>query len=59
MRLLTEAEERKRQELSFIENANFTSNEEAMGVSPNSYISANRMPNKPGSRVRSPIKEAS
>lgn len=29
-----------------------------MGVSPNAYVSQNRMPRKPGSRARSPVKEA-
>lgn len=57
MSLLKAAELKKQQELSFIENANYTSNEEAMGVSPNSYVQANRMPGNNLEAMQSPVKE--
>jgi hypothetical protein len=48
----------KKEEIEFAENAFYTSNEEGMGVSPNAFISQNRMP-KPARRTKSPAIEAS
>lgn len=55
-RRLQEVEDKKRKDIEFVENAFYTSNEEGMGVSPNSYEGQNRMP-RPGNRVRSPPRE--
>lgn len=55
---LQEVEEKRQNELAFVENAFYTSNEEGMGVSPNSYEGQNRMP-RPGHRAKTPPKDAS
>lgn len=34
----------KKDEIEFVENAFYTSNEDGMGVSPNQYVDQNRMP---------------
>ena len=47
------AEEQRRNDLYFVENAFYTSNEEGMGVSPNTFEGQNRMP-RPGNRSRTP-----
>ena len=49
-------EETRKKDLAFVENAFYTSNEEGMGVSPNSYEQQNKMP-RPGNRPRSPPKD--
>lgn len=36
-RRLKEVEKKKKQDLAYVENAFYTSNEEGMGVSPNNY----------------------
>ena len=53
MKRLQETEDLRRQDLDFVENAFYTSNEEGMGVSPNTFEHHNRMP-RPGTRSRSP-----
>ena len=47
----------KKDELEFAENAFYTSNESGMGVSPNNFISQNRMPIKPSSKPKDPAKK--
>ena len=54
---LRAAEERRKREIDFVENAFYTSNEEGMGVSPGTFDAKNKMPKRPGSKVRSPKKE--
>jgi len=53
---LRDVEEKRQKDLDFVENAFYTSNEEGMGVSPNSYEGQNRMP-RPGHRVKTPPKD--
>ena len=48
----------KKEEIEFAENAFYTSNEDGMGVSPNAFISQNRMP-KPSHRAKSPAIQTS
>jgi len=57
MERLKAAEERKRRDIEFVEHAFYTSNEEAMGVTPANFDDKNRMPKRPGTKSRSPIKE--
>ena len=54
---LKAAEERKKRDIDFVENAFYTSNEEGMGVSPGTFDAQNRMPKRPGTKARSPRKE--
>ena len=54
---LRAAEDRKRRDIDFVENAFYTSNEEGMGVSPGTFDAQNRMPKRPGTKSRSPKKE--
>lgn len=54
---LKAAEERKKRDIEFVENAFYTSNEEGMGVSPGAFDAQNRMPKRPGTKSRSPRKE--
>lgn len=54
---LKAAEERKKRDIDFVENAFYTSNEEGMGVSPGAFDAQNRMPKRPGTKSRSPRKE--
>jgi len=53
---LAEVEAKRQKDLAFVENAFYTSNEEGMGVSPNSYEGQNRMP-RPAHRVKTPPKD--
>lgn len=48
------AQDKKKRDVEFVENAFYTSNEEGMGVSPGTFDEKNRMPRRPGSKVRSP-----
>jgi len=43
---LQDVEEQRQKDREFVEQAFYTSNEEGMGVSPNSYEGQNRMPRK-------------
>ena len=54
---LRAAQEKKKRDIDFVENAFYTSNEEGMGVSPGTFDEKNRMPRRPGSKVRSPKRE--
>ena len=47
----------KKEELEFAENAFYTSNEDGMGVSPNNFVSQNRMPTKPSNKPKDPSRE--
>ena len=57
MERLKSAEERKLRDIEFVEHAFYTSNEEAMGVTPSHFDQKNRMPKRPGTKSRSPAKE--
>lgn len=46
----------KNEEINFAENAFYTSDEDGMGVSPNNYVSQNKMP-RPGRKERTPPRE--
>ncbi len=46
----------KEAEIEFAENAFYTSNEDGMGVSPNNYVSQNRMPH-PSHKERTPPRD--
>jgi len=52
---LKDVEDKRAKDIAFVEQAFYTSNEEGMGVSPNTYEGQNRMP-RPG-RNRTPSKE--
>lgn len=56
LKRLQAAEEQRRNDLNFVENAFYTSNEEGMGVSPNTFEGQNRMP-RPGNRSRTPPRD--
>ena len=49
--------DKRDKDLQFAENANYTSNEEGMGVSPTQYELQNKMPVRPGVRQRTPQRE--
>ena len=53
---LNKVTQEKQAEIEFAENAFYTSNEDGMGVSPNNYVSQNRMP-RPGHKERTPPRE--
>ena len=52
---LKDVEDKRAKDIAFVEQAFYTSNEEGMGVSPNTYEGQNRMP-RPG-RNRTPSRD--
>ena len=54
---LRDVHDKRDKDLQFAENANYTSNEEGMGVSPTQYELQNKMPVRPGVRQRTPQRE--
>ena len=53
---LKEVEEKRANDIAFVENAHYTSNEEGMGVSPTTYEDQNRIA-RPGNRLRTPPRD--
>lgn len=53
---LNKVKQDKQIEIEFAENAFYTSNEDGMGVSPNNYVSQNKMP-RPAHKERTPPRE--
>lgn len=56
MERLNKVKRDKQVEIEFAENAFYTSNEDGMGVSPNNYVSQNKMP-RPAHKQRTPSRE--
>lgn len=53
---LKQAQEKKSEDIKFVENAFYTSNEDGMGVSPNAFASQNKramVPRRPGTKDKS------
>lgn len=53
MAKLQKARAQKESELEYVNNANYTSLEEGAAISPNDFISQNRMPRRPGTKTKS------